>query len=129
MKDIEIQKIISDTVNATVLRLRAEGLLRDSTVSAYEKTEALLRQYPELCKVAGPYAQRVVSEVDRCLADAKNEPYVDVIRLYYFDGNKNAACAKMLCCDERTARRNRANLVKRFSARLASEEFIRELLS
>lgn len=129
MEDKEIQKIISDTVIATVCRLRSEGLLRDSIVSAYTKTEELLRQYPELCKVADQYAQRVVSEVDRCLADAKNEPYLDVIRLYYFEGNKNAACAKMLCCDERTARRNRANLVKRFSARLASEEFIRELLA
>ena len=52
----------------------------------------------------------------------------DVIRLYYFAGNKNAACAKIMCCDERTCRRYRKKLVEQFSARLASDEFIRELL-
>lgn len=128
MNDTEIQKLISDTVKATVAKLKMEGLLRDNTKSPTEKTEALLWQYPQLLNVADPYAQRVVAEIDKCLADAEAEPYVDVIRLYYFAGNKNAACAKILACDERTARRNRMALVQRFSVRLASKEFIRELL-
>ena len=128
MKKDEIKQIIQDTVATTVLQLKAAGLLKDDTKTAYEKTEALLWQYPELKKVAEPYAQRVVQEVDACLADAADNPYVDIIRLYYFAGNKNAACADILCCEERTARRNRVALVKQFSARLASDDFIRELL-
>ena len=128
MKKDEIKQIIQDTVATTVLQLKAAGLLKDDTKTAYEKTEALLWQYPELKKVAEPYAQRVVQEVDACLADAADNPYVDIIRLYYFGGNKNAACADILCCEERTARRNRVALVKQFSARLASDDFIRELL-
>ena len=128
MKKEEVKQLINDTVQTTVLQLKAAGLLKDGTKSAYEKTEALLYQYPELCKVNEPYAQRVVREIDACMADAESDPYLDVIRLYYFAGLKNAACADTMCCDERTARRNRVALVKRFSARLASDDFIRELL-
>ena len=129
MEDEKIKQIIEDTVATTVLQLQAAGLLRDGNTSAYKKTEMLLRQYPELKKSDAPYARRVVQEIDACLADAANEPYVDVIRLFYFCGLKNAACADVLICDERTARRNRTRLVQQFSARLASDDFIRELLT
>lgn len=128
MEDEKIQQIIRDTVATTVQQLRAAGLLQDSSISAYKKTEMLLRQYPELQKSQEPYARRVVQEIDACLADAANEPYVDVIRLFYFAGMKNAACAATLICDERTARRNRTRLVQQFSVRLASDDFIKELL-
>lgn len=129
MDEKDIQKVIEDTVNAAFLRLKAEGLLRDSTKSAYAKTEAVLWQYPQLKGLHTVYATRLVAEVDACMEAAQNKPYVDVIRLFYFAGEKNAACAKLLHCDERTARRNRVALVKQFSARLASDDFIRELLT
>lgn len=132
MKNDEIRQLIDDTANAaataTVLRLKAAGLLKDGTKTAYEKTEALLYQYRELCEVHQPYAQRVVREIDACLESVSGDPYADVIRLYYFEGLKNKACADALYCDERTARRYRTKLVQQFSARLASDDFIRELL-
>lgn len=123
-----IKQWIRDAVNETVGKMKVEGVLRDNSKTAYEKTEALLRQYPTLKNASTPYARRVVAEIDACLADAENEPYLDVIRLYYFAGLKNAACAQVLACGERTARRYRVALVQQFSVRLASDEFIRELL-
>lgn len=129
MTDAETTKIINDTVAATVMQLQAAGLLRSNTRTAYEKTEELLRQYPRLKGLPSTYAQRIVQEIDACLAEVEQEPYADVIRLYYFGGLKNAACADVLCCDERTGRRARRRLVEQFSVRLASEEFIRELLT
>lgn len=128
MNDNEIKQLIHDTVNTTVAKLQAAGLLRDNSKTPYQKTEALLRQYPSLKEATTPYARRVVARIDWLLAEAKNEPYADVIRLYYFEGLKNAACAKTLNCGERTARRNRVALVEQFSTSLASDEFIRELL-
>ena len=128
MTEQEIKRLIDDTVNTTVLKLKAAGLLKDDTKTAYQKTEVLLWQYPELKKVAEPYARRVVAEIDACLADAASDPYVDVIRLYYFKCLTNVACAKELICDERTCRRYRKQLVEKFSTRLASDDFIRELL-
>lgn len=128
MNDEQIEKIITKTVATTVQHLKVAGLLRDDTQSAYKKTEALLRQYPQLKEVQEPYARRVVQAIDACLEEVANEPYADVIRLYYFEGMKNAACASALFCGERTCRRNRKNLVERFSARLASDVFLQELL-
>ena len=128
MTDDKIKQIINETVTTTVLQLRAAGLLKDETKSAYEKTEALLYQYTELRKVDEPYARRVCEEIDACLEDAANDPFIDAIRLFYFGGNKNAACAAIMCYDERTLRRNRRRLVEQFSVRLASDDFIRELL-
>ena len=124
----DIKQIIKDTVTATIQQLQAAGLLSNNNMTAYQKTEALLWQYTKLKGLQEPYAQRVVQEVEACLDEAENEPYLDVIRLYYFAGNKNATCAKIMCCDERTCRRYRKKLVEQFSARLASDEFIRELL-
>lgn len=128
MTDEKIEQIIRKTVSTTVLQLQAAGLLKDNEMTAYKKTEALLREYPKMKKLQEPYAQRVVQEVEACLAEAENEPYLDVIRLYYFAGNKNAACAKIMACDERTCRRYRKKLVQQFSVRLASDKFISELL-
>lgn len=129
MTEKEIQKIVRDTVTATVLQLKAAGMLQPATAkTAVQKTEELLRQYPQLRNSSEPYALRVVAEIDALLAAAENEPYVDVIRLYYFGGLTNEGCANTLCCDERTCRRYRKKLVQQFSVRLASDEFIRELL-
>ncbi len=124
----ETRKIISDTVAETVRQLKTAGLLKNGEMTAFDKTEALLRQYPLLKTMDAPYARRVVQEVDACLEEVKTEPYLDVIRLYYFSGLKNSACANKMLCSEKTCRRNRIRLVQRFSARLASEAFFQEVL-
>jgi hypothetical protein len=127
VKKEEITQIIRETVGTTIQQLKAEGLLADPGKSPREKTEDLLRQYPALRNTDTPYAKRVVQEIDACLAEAAQDPYVDVIRLFYFAGMKNVACANTLACEERTCRRNRARLVDQFTERLTSEEFTREL--
>ena len=130
MTNDEIKRLVQETVINTVSQLKAAGMLQPVTQkTAVQKTEELLRQYPQLRGIEEPYAQRVVQEIDALLAEAENEPYVDVIRLYYFGGLTNEGCANTLCCDERTCRRYRKKLVQRFSVRLASDEFIRELLT
>lgn len=129
MTNEEIKELVQQTVVSTVAQLKTAGMLQPVTQkTAVQKTEELLRQYPQLRGIQEPYAQRVVREIDALLAEAENEPYVDVIRLYYFGGLTNEGCANTLCCDERTCRRYRKKLVKQFSVRLASDEFIKELL-
>lgn len=127
-RDEEIRKIISDTVSATILRFKAAGILRDGEKNAVDKTEELLRQYKTLQKLDQPYAKALVGRINECLEDIKDDPYADIIRLYYFDGLTNAAASDKLFCDERTGRRNRKRLVKTFAQYLVSEDFIRELL-
>ena len=128
MIDQKTQEIINATAEATVRRLQDAGMLNTDSKSATEKTEELLRNYNQLKEADDPKSRRVVEEIDACLEEAANEPYIDVIRLFYFAGLKNAACAKIMVCDERNLRKARKALVKRFAARLAAGDFIRELL-
>lgn len=131
MDDNEIKQIIGDTANAVIMQLKAEEFLQSGSRTAYEKTEELLWQYPALKKVQTPYARRVCQEIEACMAEIQNEPYKDVIRLFYFERLTNEAVINSLpffCGSERTCRRNRKKLVQRFSVRLASDEFIKELL-
>lgn len=129
MIDKETQELISSTVAATVRGLQDAGLLNTGQSSATAKTEKLLYSYPQLKQADDPKSRRLVAEIDACMAEAENEPYIDVIRLFYFAGNKNAACAKIMSCDERNLRKARRALVERFAARLAAGDFIRELLT
>ena len=130
MTNDEIKQLAKETARATVAELKAAGMLQPVTAkTAAQKTEELLRQYPQLKGLQEPYARRVVQEIDALREATAREPYADVIRLYYFEGLSNVACANALFCDERTARRYRRQLVDRFSARLASDEFISELLN
>lgn len=128
MSKDETQKIASATALALVALLEEKGVLRNTAKGVIEKTEQALRQYPVWRTMNDPDAQRKVAEIDACLEAAANDPYVDTIRRFYFDGLTNAATAKMVCCDARTAQRNRRELVKQFAARLYPKEYMQEML-
>ena len=117
-----------EAARATVELLKKEGLLRDTANSVLDKVERDLRQYPKWKDVDTPHARRMVAQIEACLDAAENEPYLDTIRLFYFAGMKNAAVAKTICCDERTAQRARRELVKKFAAKLYPEEYENEML-
>ena len=129
MIDPKKQEEIDALADAIVRKLKAADMGPPGEPVAIKKTEKLLRNYTQLKAADTPESRRVVAEIDACLAEAANEPYIDVIRLFYFGGVKNAACAKIMCCDERNLRKARRALVQRFAARLAAGDFIRELLT
>lgn len=126
----EAKQIAVDAARATVELLKKEGMLRDVANSVLDKTERDLRQYPEWRTMQGehPHARRMVAQIDACLEAEGNDPYIDTIRLFYFAGLKNAAVAKEMCCDDRTAQRARRELLKKFAARLYPEEYRAEML-
>lgn len=128
MSKDETQKIASATALAMVALLEEKGALRNTTESVIERTERALRKYPVWRTMNDPDAQRKVAEIDACLEAAANDPYVDTIRLFYFGGLTNSATAKTICCDARTAQRNRRELVKQFAARLYPKEYMNEML-
>lgn len=137
MIDPKIQEIIAATAQATAKSTaeatvrELQGMMTDDAAKekAIKKAEKQLWEYKQLKESTELKSQRLVAEIDACLATAANEPYIDVIRLFYFDHIKNAACAKIMNCDERNLRKARKALVKRFFVpRLAAGDFIRELL-
>lgn len=132
MDEKELHKIIHEAssagAEAMAALLEKRGPLRPVSRSVLDKVEADLRMYPQWKTMASPAARRMVAEIDACLEAAANDPYVDTIRLFYFGGMTNAATAKMIPCDYRTAQRNRRELVKQFAAKLYPEEYMKEFM-
>lgn len=125
--EYDIKKIISDTVNMTVLKLKMAGLMKDNKKTAYQKTEELLRNYEDFKKSDQPYAQKLVKRIDAALYDIKNDIYYDVIPLYYFDGNTREFVAEYFDTTVTTVSRNKTRLINKLKVKLFSDEVIYEL--
>lgn len=122
------KQIIEDTVNATVLKLKMAGLLKDNRKSAIEKTEELLRNYPTFKKITGKeHTEKLVAAVEEALGTIRNDPYFDIINRFYFNGQSREFIAKEYNTSVTTISRNKTRLLKEISPMLFSEEFIQEL--
>lgn len=128
MCEKETRELIEQTVNTTVAKLKAAGLLRDDTRSTREKTEELLRQYPFFKLIKGKKrTEKLVAAVDDALASIAGDPYCDIIRLYYFENQSRERIAERLSISPTTVSRNKARLVGMIAPRIFSDETITEL--
>ena len=128
MTQKEVQKIISDTVNETVLKMKMAGLLKDDRRTATEKLEELLRNYPVFRKITDKeYTVKLVQAVDDAIETLKDDPYCDVIRRFYFEGQTRESIALDYGCTETTISRNKTRLLNKLKVILFSDEVIFEI--
>lgn len=127
MQDDEIKKIINDTVNTTVLKLKMAGLMRDDRKTAYQKTEELLRNYNAFVASDQPYTQKLVKKINEALKSIEDDFYYEIIPMIYFNENTREAVAEYLDTTVTTVSRNKTRLVNKLKARLCSDDVIYEL--
>lgn len=127
MQELDIQQIINDTVNATVLKLKMAGLMKDDKKTAYQKTEELLRNYRAFLESDQPYTQKLVKRIDAALGQIKNDPYCDIISLYYFEGDTRENIAEYFDTTVTTISRNKTRLINILKLYLFSDDVIYEL--
>lgn len=127
MQDHEIKRIINDTVNATVLKLKMAGLMKDDRKSAYQKTEELLRNYNAFVESDQPYTQKLVRKIDEALDSIKSDIYYEIIPMVYFEGDTREAVAEYFDTTVTTISRNKNRLVNKLKVRLFSDDVIYEL--
>lgn len=128
MTEIDVRQIISDTVNETVLKMKMAGLMKDSRKSATEKLEELLKNYPTFKRIDDKeYTVKLVQSVDAALKTIKDDPYYDVIRLFYFEGCTRESIALDYGCTETTISRNKTRLLNKLKTILFSDEVIFEI--
>ena len=125
MKNIE--KIIEDTVNRTVLKLKMSGLMKDDRKTAAQKTEELLRNYPRFKLSDQPYTIKLCDKIDTAMNTIKDDYYYDVISLYYFEGKTREEVAEKFDTSETTISRNKKRLIDALSAVLFSDDLIYDL--
>lgn len=127
MCEYNIEQIINDTVNATVLKLKMAGLMKDNRKTAYQKTEELLRNYNTFKESDQPYTQKLVTKIDDALQSIKDDIYYDVIPLIYFEDETRENVADHFRTTVTTISRNKVRLVNKLKVVLFSDDVIYEL--
>ncbi len=124
----EVKKIIEDTVNATVIKLKMSGLMKDSRKTAYEKTEELLKNYNTFKDIKGhPCTKSIVKRIDLALKEIDTDIYYDIIPMFYFDQMTRESIAEHFRTSERTITRNKSRLINLLKVKLFSDDVIFEL--
>lgn len=128
MDEETIKEIINDTVNATVLKMKMVGLLKDDRRTAIEKTEELLRNYPIFKEIKDKeYTVKLVAKVDEALRKISEDPYYDVILMFYFESRTRENIAFEYETSVTTISRNKTRLLNKLASILFSDDVIFEL--
>lgn len=128
LSSIDIQHLIEDTVNATVLKMKMAGLLKDNRRTAIEKLEELLRDYPIFKTIQDKeYTRKLVTKIEDALDKIKDDPYYDVIRMFYFENHTREYIALEYESSLTTISRNKTRLLNQLSVMLFSDDVIFEL--
>ena len=119
---------IEEVVNITVLKLKMAGLMRDDRKSAFQKTEALLRNYNTFKNVKDRKSTRhLCKKIEIALDEIKNDIYYDIIPMIYFENRTREDIAEHFNTSTKTITRNKNKLVNQLKLRLFSDDVIFEL--
>lgn len=127
MDHIDIDKLIEETVNKTIIKLRMAGLLNDAPKTAAQKTADLLRHYPHFKLSDQEYTKELCHRIEMALDTIRSDYYFEIISLYYFEGMTREEIAGYFNTSETTISRNKRRLVDEVSAVLFSDEVIQEI--
>lgn len=122
-----IDKIIEDTVNRTVLKLKVAGLMKDDRKTAAQKTEELLKNYPRFKLSDQPYTKKLCQKIETAMNTIKSDYYYEIIALYYFEQMTREEVAEHFNTSETTISRNKRRLITKLSAVLFSDDLIYDL--
>ena len=127
MTDNDLNKIITDTVNMTVLKLKMAGLMKDDRKSAYQKTEELLKNYNIFLKSDQPFTQKLIEKLNESLCSIEDDSYYEIIPMIFFEHRSREEAAEYYDTTVTTISRNKNRLVNRLKKLLFSDDVIFEL--
>ena len=125
----DVEKIIEDTVNRTVTKLKVAGLMKDDRKTAFQKTEELLFNYNNLKLSDERKTKVLVRKMNEALGTIKSDIYYGIIPMFYFDHETRENIADYYNTTVTTISRNKTRLVNDLKAILFSSDFISELYS
>lgn len=129
--DIEIKKLIdaavNEAVNATVLKLKMTGLMKDNKKSAYQKTEELLKDYPAFKRSDQPYTIKLVKIIEKALENIEDDIYFEIIPMAYFEHAAREEMAEYFDTTVTTISRNKNRLINLLKVELFSDDVILEI--
>ena len=125
----EINEIIQETVDRTIIKLKLAGLMKDDRQGAYDKTERLLKNYNQLKKSYSEdgTAKKFVDIVDKALQELYDDIYYDIIPMMYFEGQSRESIAEYFDTTVTTISRNKKRLVEKLKCLIFADDVIYEL--
>lgn len=127
MNDVEVKQIINDTVSETVIKLKKMSLMNESKMSAYRKTEELLKNYTRWKDIESKQTKKLVQILDRELDILSDDPYFEVIPMIYFNSMTYEDVAEQFNVSARTIMRNKIRLINKLKIVLFSDDVITEI--
>jgi DNA-directed RNA polymerase specialized sigma subunit len=131
MDNIEeiMEKTATKAAEATIEKLMAKGLIRIDNRSAIDKTINLLYKYEQLKLSDQPSTLKRVAQVDVALEQIRDDPFYEIIPLYYFEKETRENIAEYFNVSEKTVTRNRKRLIRQMAVILFSDDVIMDILS
>lgn len=125
-----INEIIEDTVNKTVEELRKNKIINDFSIDYYTKTERLLQSYNELVKSIHfrNSESSIINMIDEAIKIISDDPYINIIKLYYFDEKTINEISLLVSLDNSTVYRHRKRLVTKLSIVIFGDPAMIELI-
>jgi RNA polymerase sigma factor (sigma-70 family) len=123
----DVDQIIEETVNMTVLKLKSAGLMKEDRKTAVQKTEELLRNYPKFKLSDQEHTKELCRKIETALDTIRSDYYFEVISLYYFERYTREEVAVHFNTSETTISRNKSRLLSELAAVLFSDDFIYEI--
>lgn len=131
MLDNNTKKIIDETVNATIAKLKLSGLMKDNGLTAYQKTEKALGLYKSIQnnRSENAISDKFIERLDKALKTLENDPYYNVIPMIYFENKTREQVAEYFDTTATTISRHKVRLINKITPILFSDETIIELFS
>lgn len=123
----EIDELIKNTVNITVERLKASGLLTVQDRNTYQKTEELLKNYNALSISTDPAAHNLICNIEKALLHIREDPYYEIVPLYYIGGWTREQLASKYNTSVATISRNKTRLIRLLKIILFPEDYVKEV--
>ena len=101
--------------------------MNEGKMTAYHKTETILRNYPNLKERDGQITKNLIRILDKELEALRNDPYYEIIPMIYFENKTREEVAEYFDISCRTVTRNKARLINHLKVVLFSDDVIAEL--
>lgn len=125
-----IEQTAKQTARAVVAEFKRTGIIKDSKLGSFKKTERILYEYGTWSSLGGTVPAetgRFMCLVDLALNKIKDDPYFDLIRLKYFEHWTHERIAEYFGVDVSVVSKRRTKLINQLRPIIFSDDFIREL--
>lgn len=132
---MNVKHLIQEVTNETIIKLKKSGLINESDKKSFKKTEEVLRNYKKykeailLDKEDTVKTQKLVNIIQGALRSIEDDPYYEIISMFYLENTTRGEIAEFFNCDEKTITRNKRRLINKLKVIIFSDESIIELFN